>query len=171
MACASLKLLLLVFAFLLLGVASTQGRSAINIFNVLESSVETLQHFSSVPGAVNCNTSCIFPRNGVKELTENLYQLSQDNLCGEFLSYFFTWNFTELYEDEPTLEQYSPLLGENFIDYPILEEYGVPTVEEFSEEDPDEDDEDDENDENDSTETDHQDKKDNIKHPGKRRDK
>ena len=51
----------------------------------------------------------------------------------------------------------------------MLEEYGVPTVEEFPEEDPDENDENDEDEENDSTETLHKDKKDNIKHKGRRK--
>lgn len=88
--------------------------------------------------------------------------------CSEFLTYtFFPWTFTELYEDEPNLEQYSPFLGENFIDYPILEEYGVPTVEEFPDEGPEEDDgDDDQNEENDSTETEQKDKKEEIKHKG-----
>ena len=74
-------------------------------------------------------------------------------------------NLAEFYEDEPTLEQYSPLLGENFITYPMLEEYGVPTVEEFPEEDPDDDDEDDEKEE-DSMETEHKDKKNGVTYAG-----
>ena len=65
------------------------------------------------------------------------------------------------------LEQYSPFLGENFIDYPMLEEYGVPTVEEVPDEGPG-DDIDDE-DENDPTETEHKDKKELIKHTGRRK--
>ena len=65
------------------------------------------------------------------------------------------------------MEQYSPLLGENFIDYPILEEYGVPTVEEFPAEDIDDDDDDDVNDEEtDPSETEQKVKKGVIKHPG-----
>ena len=65
------------------------------------------------------------------------------------------------------LEQYSPFMGENLIDYPMLEEYGVPTLEEVPDEGP-EDDDDDEN-ENDSTETEHKDKKEVIKHTGKKK--
>ena len=76
-------------------------------------------------------------------------------------------NLAEFYEDEPTLEQYSPLLGENFITYPMLEEYGVPTVEEFPEEDPDEEDEDDEKEE-DSLEAERKDKKDGVTRAGGR---
>lgn len=76
-------------------------------------------------------------------------------------------NLAEFYEDEPTLEQYSPLLGENFITYPMLEEYGVPTVEEFPEEDPDEEDEDDEKEE-DSLEAEHKDKKNGVTRAGGR---
>ena len=75
--------------------------------------------------------------------------------------------FTELYEDEPLLEQYSPFLGENLIDYPMLEEYGVPTVEEVPDEGPKDDDDDE--DENDSNETEHKDKKEVIKHTGRRK--
>lgn len=52
------------------------------------------------------------------------------------------------------LEQFSPLLGENIIDYPMLEEYGIPTVEEFPSDDLDDDDDDGANEEdNDSHET------------------
>lgn len=76
-------------------------------------------------------------------------------------------NLAEFYEDEPTLEQYSPLLGENFITYPMLEEYGVPTVEELPEEDPDEEDEDDEKEE-DSLEAEHKDKKNGVTRAGGR---
>ena len=76
-------------------------------------------------------------------------------------------NLAEFYEDEPTLEQYSPLLGENFITYPMLEEYGVPTVEEFPEEGPDEEDEDDEKEE-DSLEAEHKDKKNGVTRAGGR---
>ena len=76
--------------------------------------------------------------------------------------------YLELFEDEPIYEQYSPVLGENFIDYPMLEEYGVPTVEEFPDEDPEEDGEGDQQEESDSTETEDKDKKEVIKHTGKR---
>lgn len=64
----------------------------------------------------------------------------------------FSLNLTEFYDDEANLaEQYSPLLGENFIDYPVLEEYGFPTVEEFPGEDMDDDDDVDEEDDPDET--------------------
>ena len=76
-------------------------------------------------------------------------------------------NLAEFYEDEPTFEQYSPLLGETFITYPMLEEYGVPTVDEFPEEDPDEEDEDDEKEE-DSLEAEHKDKKNGVTRAGGR---
>lgn len=76
--------------------------------------------------------------------------------------------YLELFEDEPIYEQYDPVLGENFIDYPVLEDYGVPTVEEIPDESPEEDDEGDEQDESDSTETEDKDKKEVIKHTGKR---
>jgi len=70
---------------------------------------------------------------------------------------------TELYGDEANLEQYSPLLGEYLIDYPILEEYGIPSVEEFPAEDEDEDDV---NEDADSSETEQKAKKEQIKHQG-----
>jgi len=73
---------------------------------------------------------------------------------------------TELYGDKANLEQYSPLLGEDFIDYPIIEEYGIPSVEEFPAEDEDEDDEDDVNEDADSSETEQKAKKEQIKHQG-----
>lgn len=73
---------------------------------------------------------------------------------------------TELYEDEGNLEQYSPLLGEALIDYPILEEYGIPTVEEFPAEDEDDDDEDEVNEDAHSSETEQKAKKGQIKHQG-----
>lgn len=76
------------------------------------------------------------------------------------------WIVTELYEDEANLERYSPLLGEDLIDYPILEEYGIPTVEEFPAEDEDEDDEDDVNQDAESNETEQKAKKEQIKHQG-----
>jgi len=52
------------------------------------------------------------------------------------------------------------------IDYPILEEYGIPTVEEFPAEDEDEDDEDDVNQDAESNETEQKAKKEQIKHQG-----
>lgn len=65
------------------------------------------------------------------------------------------------------LEQFSPLLGENIIDYPMLEEYGIPTVEEFPSDDLDDDDDDGANEEdNDSHET--QGEKKSKKHQGQR---
>lgn len=88
------------------------------------------------------------------------------SLCHN-LRLFCTWILTELYEDEANLEQYSPLLGENFIDYPALEEYGIPTVEEFPAEVVDDvDDDEDVNEEADSSETEQKAKKGQIKHQG-----
>lgn len=88
------------------------------------------------------------------------------SLCHN-LRLFWTWILTELYEDEANLEQYSPLLGENFIDYPVLEEYGIPTVEEFPAEVVDDvDDDEDVNEEADSSETEQKAKKGQIKHQG-----
>lgn len=53
------------------------------------------------------------------------------------------------------------------IDYPILEEYGIPTLEEFPAEDEDDDDnEDDVNEYADSSETEQKAKKGQIKHQG-----
>lgn len=80
------------------------------------------------------------------------------------------WIVTELYEDEANLEQYSPVLGEYLIDYPILEEYGIPTVEEFPREDDDDDDEDEVNEDADSSETEQKAKKGQIKHQGYRKE-
>lgn len=78
-------------------------------------------------------------------------------------------NLAAFYEDEPTLEQYSPFLGENFITYPLLEEYDIPTMEEFPEEDPDEDDEDFEKEEKDSLDSEHKHKKNGVTHAGGRK--
>ena len=62
------------------------------------------------------------------------------------------------------------MLGENFIDYPIIEEYGIPTVEEYPTEDNDDDDDDDDDDvtgeEDDASETEQKTKKGEIKHQG-----
>ena len=52
------------------------------------------------------------------------------------------------------------------IDYPILEEYGIPTWEEFPAEDEDDGDEDDANEDADSSETEQKAKKGQIKHQG-----
>ncbi|XP_022781681.1 proteoglycan 4-like isoform X1 [Stylophora pistillata] len=59
----------------------------------------------------------------------------------------------EFYEDVGNLEQYSPLLGENIFDYPMLEEYGIPTVEEFPSDNLDADDDGDVKEDNYSHET------------------
>lgn len=82
------------------------------------------------------------------------------------LRLFCTWIVTELFEDEGNLEQYSPLLGEDLIDYPILEEYGIPTLEEFPAEDDDDDEENDVNEGADSSETEQKAKKGQIKNQG-----
>ncbi|XP_068762673.1 uncharacterized protein [Montipora capricornis] len=69
----------------------------------------------------------------------------------------------ELYDDVPILQQYSPMLGENVIDYPMLEEYGVPSVEEFPDEGLEEDDQDEEDQESHFKGTENNEKKDVIK--------
>ena len=60
-------------------------------------------------------------------------------------------------------------MGENFITYPLLEEYDIPTMEEFPEEDPDEDDEDFEKEEKDSLDSEHKHKKNGVTHAGGRK--
>ena len=85
------------------------------------------------------------------------------------LRLFCTWIVTELFEDEGNLEQYSPLLGEDLIDYPIVEEYGIPTVEEFRAGDEDDGDEDDVNEDADSSGIEQKAKKEQIKHQGWRK--
>lgn len=69
----------------------------------------------------------------------------------------------EFYDDVPILQQYSPMLGENLIDYPMLEEYGVPSVEEFPDEGLEEDDQDEEDQESHFKGTENNEKKDVIK--------
>lgn len=75
-----------------------------------------------------------------------------------------------LYDDEPSLELFSPMLGENFIEYPMLEEYGVPSVEEFPDNGPYEDYQED-NQENEFTGAENKEKKDFVNNAGEKRER
>lgn len=75
-----------------------------------------------------------------------------------------------LYDDEPSLELFSPMLGENFIEYPMLEEYGVPSVEEFPDNGPYEDYQED-NQENEFTGLENNEKKDFVNNAGEKRER
>ena len=63
------------------------------------------------------------------------------------------------------------MLGENLIDYPMLEEYGVPSVEEFPDEGLEEDDQDEEDQESHFKGTENNEKKDVIKKAGEKRER
>lgn len=75
-----------------------------------------------------------------------------------------------LYDVGPSFEQFSPMLGENFIEYPMLEEYGLPSVEEFPDDGPYEDYQED-NQENEFTGEEHKEKKDFINTAGEKRER